>query len=193
VASLLEPVFSGNPPVAPGEDWKDQTLASLIDHIVRKHHTYCRETCLRIDPLLAKVISKHGENYPALGQIQIIFASLRNELAMHLMKEEQMFFPYIVRLEEAKVSQSAPPGAPFGTVQNPTRMTVQEHDDAGRLIKEIRTWTQNFTPPPAACNSFRALYHGLEEFEADLHQHIHLENNLLFPRSIALEDAAAKQ
>lgn len=172
------------------ENWSEQSLASLINHIVQKHHAYCREECLRLEPLLAKVVSKHGEHHPELHQIQELFFSLRNELSMHLMKEEQMLFPYIISLEESAKHKSVPPRAPFGTVQNPIRMMVQEHDNAGHLTKEIRGLAQNFVTPEEACNSFKALYQGLEAFEADLHQHIHLENNLLFPRAIALEDAA---
>jgi regulator of cell morphogenesis and NO signaling len=188
VVSLLEQIALTNQPDAESEIWSEQSLASLINHIVRKHHTYCREECLRLEPLLAKVVSKHGKNHPELERVQALFMSLRNELSMHMMKEEQMLFPYITHLEESATYKCAPPRAPFGTVQNPVRMMVQEHDNAGHLIRGIRGLTQNFTVPEDACNSFKALYQGLEAFEADLHQHIHLENNLLFPRAIALEE-----
>jgi len=171
-------------------NWKEQSLASLISHVVEKHHAYCREEGLRLQPLLAKVVSKHGGRHPELAQVEEHFTSLRDELSMHLMKEEQMLFPYIIGLEAAANGNSLPPRAPFGTVRNPVRMMVQEHDDAGHLVKGIRNLTGNFTLPENACPSFKALYQGLEAFEADLHQHIHLENNLLFPRAIALEDEA---
>ena len=171
-------------------NWNEQSLAGLISHIVEKHHAYCREEGLRLQPLLAKVVSKHGERHPELAQVEQHFTSLRNELSMHMMKEEQMLFPYIIGMEDAATRNSLPPRAPFGTVRNPVRMMVQEHDDAGHLEKEIRSLTANYTAPEGACTSFKALYQGLEAFEADLHQHIHLENNLLFPRAIALEDAA---
>jgi len=190
VASLLEHTTSADQPSAESQSWRGHSLASLINHIVRKHHAYCWEECLRLEPLLAKVASKHGESHPELERVQALFMSLRNELSMHLMKEEQMLFPYIIRLEESATHKSAPPRAPFGTVQNPVRMMVQEHDNAGHLIRGIRGLTQNFTAPKDACNSFRALYQGLEAFEADLHQHIHLENNLLFPRAVALDNGA---
>jgi len=103
-----------------------------------------------------------------------------------------MLFPYIIRLEAAVTRKSAAPRAPFGTVQNPVRMMFLEHDDAGNLVKEIRGLAANFTAPEDACTSFKALYQGLEAFEADLHLHIHLENNLLFPRAIALEEEVAR-
>jgi regulator of cell morphogenesis and NO signaling len=190
VANLLERTAGTDQSDAETTNWKDRSLASLINHIVQKHHAYCREECLRLEPLLAKVASKHGEHHPEVVRVQGLFTSLRNELSMHLMKEEQMLFPYIIGLEESVAHKSAPPRAPFGTVQNPVRMMVEEHDNAGHLVKGIRGLTQNFTTPEDACTSYKALYQGLEAFEADLHQHIHLENNLLFPRAIALEERA---
>ncbi|TAM84667.1 MAG: iron-sulfur cluster repair di-iron protein [Acidobacteria bacterium] len=173
-----------------GENWSERSLASLVTHIVEKHHAYCREESHRLQPLLAKVISKHVERHPELSRIEELFTSLRNELSMHMMKEEQMLFPYIVRLEEAASQKAPAPRAPFGTVQNPVRMMLAEHDDAGHLVKEIRDLSGSFTAPEDACTSFRTLYQSLEAFEADLHLHIHLENNLLFPKAIDLENAA---
>lgn len=189
VADLLERGSGTDQSGVETVDWANESLASLINHIVQKHHAYCREEGIRLEPLLAKVVSKHGERHPELGQIQELFAELRDGLSMHLMKEERMLFPYIIGLEESAKHKSAHPRAPFGTVQNPVRMMVQEHDSAGNLTKEIRDSARDFSVPEGACNSFRALYQGLEAFEADLHQHIHLENNLLFPRAIKLEDA----
>jgi regulator of cell morphogenesis and NO signaling len=190
VANLLEATAGTDQPGAEVGDWSKQSLAALISHIVQKHHSYCREECLRLEPLSAKVVSKHGEHHPELGQIHQLFTSLSSELSMHMMKEEQVLFPYIIGLEDSVTRKSVPPRAPFGTVQNPVRMMVQEHDNAGRLLKEIRELTRNFAAPEDACTSFKALYQGLQAFEADLHQHIHLENNLLFPRAIALEETS---
>ena len=189
VRELLEQNSGTEQPSEAG-NWSEQSLASLVSHIVEKHHAFCREESLRLHPLLAKVVSKHGEHHPELSQVQDLFTALRNELSMHMMKEEQMLFPYIIALEESATRKSAPPRAPFGTVQNPVRMMVQEHDDAGHLLKEIRSLSGNFAAPRDACTSFKALYQGLEAFEADLHQHIHLENNILFPRAITLEDTS---
>jgi regulator of cell morphogenesis and NO signaling len=188
VANLLEEASGKTGDEIETRNWSEQSLASLISYIVEKHHAYCGEEGLRLQPLLEKVVSRHGDRHPELAQVQEAFTSLRNELSMHLMKEEQMLFPYIIAFEEQATRQSAPPRAPFGTVQNPVRMMVDEHDDAGHLLKEIRGLTRSFTAPPDACTSFKALYQGLEAFEVDLHQHIHLENNILFPRAVALED-----
>jgi regulator of cell morphogenesis and NO signaling len=190
VADMLETTTGVDDSCVEAGNWRDRSLSSLINHIVQKHHAYCREECARLEPLLAKVISKHGERHPELHQVQEHFASLRNELSMHMMKEERVLFPYIIALEESVAHKSPFPRPPFGTVQNPVRMMVEEHDNAGHLIKGIRSLSRNFTAPEDACSSFKALYQGLEAFEADLHQHIHLENNLLFPRAIALEDSA---
>src|SRR5512146_455646 len=190
VADLLESTAGTDQSDAETINWKDRSLATLINHIVQKHHAYCREESLRLEPLLAKVASKHGERHPEIVRVQELFTSLRNELSMHLMKEEQMLFPYIIALEASVTNESVLPRAPFGTVQNPVRMMVEEHDSAGHLIKEIRELSRDFTAPDDGCISYKALYQGLEAFEADLHQHIHLENNLLFPRAIALEEAA---
>jgi len=193
VAELLEKTAGTDQPGGEVEHWNDQSVASLATYIVQKHHAYCREESFRLEPLLVKVISKHGERHPELDRVQELFTSLGNELRMHMMKEEQMLFPYIISLEEAVTHKSLPPRAPFGTIQNPIRMMLQEHDDAGHLVKGIRELTRNFATPEGACNSFMALYQGLEAFEADLHQHIHLENNLLFPRAIALEEGAESE
>ncbi|HET7214638.1 MAG TPA: iron-sulfur cluster repair di-iron protein [Terriglobia bacterium] len=169
--------------------WGERSLGRIISHIVERHHAYCREEGVRLQPLLEKVVAKHGAHHRELSQVRELFTALRNELSMHMMKEEQMLFPYIIALENSAALKSAPPRAPFGTVQKPVQMMVLEHDDAGHLLKEIRSLTSNFKAPQDACPSFKALHQGLEAFEADLHQHIHLENNLLFPRAIALEDA----
>lgn len=174
-------------------DWSRQALPALIRHIVEKHHTYCRRESARLAPLLEKVISKHGERHPELGQIKNELATLGNELSMHMMKEERMLFPCIAGLEESAANGSPLPRAPFGSIQNPVRMMIHEHDAAGHLVKEIRRLTNDFTAPGDACTSFRALYQGFEAFEADLHQHIHLENNLLFPRAIELENKLSSE
>ena len=110
---------------------------------------------------------------------------------MHMMKEEHVLFPYILRMEESVLENEAVLPPPFGTVQNPVRMMVQEHDSAGEVLHAIREASANFTAPPDACISYRTLYEALAGFEADLHQHIHLENNILFPRALQMEPQVA--
>ncbi len=175
---------------ASAEDWQSAPLTELIGHILAKHHAYVKSEVPRLEQLLAKVCSVHGQNHPELHAIRSTFAGLGQELSMHLMKEENILFPYIAQMEEA-VGQGQSPRRPmFGTVKNPVQMMVMEHDSAGDALRSIRAASSNFTAPEDACISYRTLYSALKEFESDLHQHIHLENNILFPRAIAMENGA---
>jgi len=185
--SVLSALESPNAAAA-ARDWATAPLADLIGHIQSTHHAYTRDAISRIPLLLDKVCSKHGENHPEVQQIRAHFADLGQELATHMMKEEMVLFPYMVRLEEAVLSGDPVIPPPFGTVANPVRMMVHEHDSAGDLLREIRAASNGFTAPADACMTFQTVYAALAEFEADLHQHIHLENNILFPRAIALEN-----
>ena len=168
------------------KDWKSESLADLIDHIVETHHAYTREELDRLEPLLAKVCSVHGQRHPELLRIQQLFAGLCQELTMHMMKEEQVLFPYIGRMEEAVVERRPIMPPMFGTVQNPVQMMIHEHDSAGQALHEMRELSAGYTAPQDACVSFQTLYRTLDEFERDLHQHIHEENNILFPRTLAV-------
>jgi regulator of cell morphogenesis and NO signaling len=170
-------------------DWNASPLADLILHISNTHHKYTREEIARLGPLFPKVCSVHGNNHPELLQLRDTFAGLAQELTAHMMKEEMILFPHITRMEAAASHKTSPPPSPFGSVQNPVSMMEHEHDSAGNALYALRQASHGYTAPPDACVSFRALYQALVEFEADLHQHIHLENNILFPRAIALEKA----
>lgn len=164
-----------------------QSLAELATYIVTKHHVYTREAMQRISLLVAKVCSAHGANHPELLQIQSEFQTLSAELAPHMMKEENILFPYIARLEAAVKTNGPAPFAPFGTVQNPIAMMMHEHEAAGEILKTIRNLSSDFSVPADACISYQTLYEAIHEFEADLHQHIHLENNILFPKAVGFE------
>jgi len=170
-----------------GRNWQTSPLADLIAHITGTHHKYTREEIARLTPLMEKVRSVHGASHPELQQVQAVFQHLAQELTMHMMKEEAILFPYIVRLEEAVIQNETVIPPPFGTVQNPVRMMEHEHDSAGAALRAIRQATADFTPPGDACISYETLYSALAAFEADLHLHIHLENNILFPRAIEIE------
>jgi regulator of cell morphogenesis and NO signaling len=172
-------------------DWSAQPLANLMDHIVKQHHAFCRQELARLEPLLDKVIAAHAASHPELRRIKSVFSGLGKELLMHLVKEEQTLFPYIARMEESKARGIPLPRPAFGTVQNPVRMMVLEHDNSASALHEIRKLTGNYQVPPDACNTYRTLYEGLRSFESDMHQHVHLENNVLFPRAVAMEDAAS--
>jgi regulator of cell morphogenesis and NO signaling len=131
----------------------------------------------------------HGNNHPELFELRATFEGLAQELGAHLMKEEMVLFPYIIRMEETVIEKVPIPPPPFGSVQNPVSMMEHEHDSAGSALRSLRETSHGYTVPPDACASFQTLYKTLAEFEADLHQHIHLENNILFPRAIELEKA----
>jgi len=171
-------------------DWQTEPLSDLIDHIKNTHHKYVREETARLGPLFDKVCSVHGKNHPELLRLRATFGSLAQELATHLMKEEMMLFPYIARMEEAVIEKAPVIPPPFGSVRNPVAMMMHEHDDAGTALRDLRDVSNSYVAPPEACVSYQTLYKTLAEFEADLHQHIHLENNILFPRAIEMERAA---
>ncbi len=169
------------------KNWQAQPLADLIAHINATHHVFIRSESPRIEALAAKVVGVHGKNHPELLTMQELFTALADELAVHLMKEEQILFPYVLRMEESVVAGEPAPPAMFGTVMNPIRMMMQEHDGAGEALRSLRQVTKNYRAPEDACISYRTLYDALQGFEKDLHQHIHLENNVLFPRASAME------
>jgi len=168
-------------------DWQVEPLADLIAHIKNTHHKYTREEMARLGPLFDKVCTVHGKNHPELLQIRGIFEGLTQELTTHLMKEEMVLFPYIVRMEEAAIEKEPIVPAPFGTVQNPVSMMEHEHDSAGNALRAMREVSSGYSAPADSCISYQTLYKALAAFETDLHQHIHLENNILFPRAIAME------
>jgi regulator of cell morphogenesis and NO signaling len=168
-------------------EWQDEALSDLVAHIKSTHHKFTREETVRLSALLHKVCSVHGKNHPELFEVQSAFAGLAQELTMHMMKEDMVLFPYIVRMEQAVIQREPVVPAPFGTVENPVAMMEHEHDSAGNALRAMRKASNDFALPADACISYRTLYGALQAFEADLHQHIHLENNILFPRAIAME------
>lgn len=168
----------------PGEDTRDWTrepLHSLADHIVERYHDKLREDLPRLERLAARVHQVHGAREPHLLEgISSIVGELSAELDSHMRKEELVLFPAIRSLEAGDARYAAFP------IAAPVAMMEQEHDHAGSLLAQLRTMTGGYAPPDWACRTFRALYEGLEELERDMHVHVHLENNVLFPRSLEL-------
>lgn len=156
-------------------NWKEAPLPALIDHIVETHHAYLRRELPRLNALLSRVASRHGAQHEWLLAMQPVFRELSESLEEHMRSEEERVFPAIRKLSEQ-------PGTPLGEA---VEQMEEEHEEAGVALKTLRELSGGFTPPAGACNSFRALLHGLSEFEADMHQHVHLENNVLFPRALA--------
>jgi regulator of cell morphogenesis and NO signaling len=164
------------------------TATELIVYILDKHHVFTKDEMARLEPLADKVVGAHGENHSELLALRDLMRQLFEDLRPHMFKEEQILFPFIIALDKARQENRRAPFAPFGTVQNPIRMMLTEHDTAGDLLREMRKLSSDYTVPADACVSFKTFYEALEAFEQDLHQHIHLENNLLFPKAIELEE-----
>lgn len=171
----------------PEEDWRNASLTELAQHIVNTHHAFTQAEISRLTGLITKVATVHGANHPELSRLQVTFAELADELREHMRKEEELLFPYIGQMEEAARTRRRPPESIFGTVQNPVAVMIMEHEVAGQALEKIREMAKNYAVPSDACTSYQALYQALPAFAADLHQHIHLENNILFPRAIELE------
>lgn len=176
-------------PAAPAaaQEWSTGPLGELIKHIVDTHHNYVKSETPRLDALIAKVCGVHGKNHPELLEVQKVFRGLGAELSSHMMKEENILFPYLARMEQTIQSGRPSMRPPFGTVENPIHMMMMEHDSAGDALRELRRLTTDYAPPADACISYQTLYKALADYEADLHQHIHLENNILFPRAVEME------
>lgn len=173
----------------PSSDGEPERLAlpDLVNYIVDNHHEFTRTEMLRLTGLIEKVVWKHGESHPELRELKEGFSRLTNDLIGHMRKEEMMLFPYIHDLVRAKTRSLVPLVPVFGTVSHPIRMMQFEHEEAGNILHRMRQLTNDYQLPDDACPSFRSLYVGLDELEKDLHQHIHLENNVLFPLAIELE------
>ena len=168
-------------------NWARAPLADLTKHIVEKHHKYVRGAVPRVTALLAKVKARHGENHPELAAIEREFLGLGQEMYAHMQKEEQILFPYIEKLERATEGREQLEPPFFQTVRRPVQVMMNEHDSAGQALHGMRRLSSGYHTPAEACESYREVYRSLEEFEADMHAHVHLENNILFPRAVELE------
>jgi regulator of cell morphogenesis and NO signaling len=163
------------------------SLSFLSEYIVNTHHGYVREAIPVLLTYSQKVAARHGAWHPEVIKVAQHFAAVASELSEHMEKEELILFPYIKSLENAFENQEDLPASAFGTVQNPIRMMEEEHESAGNEMEEIRRLTNDYSIPEGACTTFQLLYQKLEEFEKDLYEHVHLENNILFPKAIELE------
>jgi len=162
-------------------------LALLIRRIVDGYHAGLREELPRLGAMIEKVLGAHGARHPELTPLAATFRSLREELEMHMVKEERVLFPYVEKLEALEAAGEPLAASPFGSIAAPIGMMEHEHEDAGHDLARMRELTGGYTAPEDACNTFRGLYHGLSHLETELHAHIHLENNVVFPRAAQLE------
>jgi regulator of cell morphogenesis and NO signaling len=168
----------------PYNEWN---LDFLADYIVNTHHSYVRKTLPDIVTYAAKVHKVHGDRHPELKQIHELVDEVNAELTGHMVKEERVLFPYVKELVNARSGAGALHASQLGSVQNPINMMEMEHELVGKNLDEIRKLSNNYQLPEDACASYSLLYRMLDEFEEDLHLHIHLENNILFPKAIELE------
>ncbi|HAH22647.1 MAG TPA: iron-sulfur cluster repair di-iron protein [Prolixibacteraceae bacterium] len=162
-------------------------LDQLIDHIVKVHHSYVLESIPVLQRYLHKITDVHGANHPELAVVEDHFNQTANNLLEHMQKEERILFPTIKEMLLAKTNKTEFTGSHCGTVQSPISVMKQEHEAEGDRFEQISSMTQNYLVPADACNTFSYAYQKLQEFEQDLHRHIHLENNILFPEAIKLE------
>ena len=162
-------------------------LDALADTIVATHHAYVRHALPVISNHLGKVLAKHGTNHAELAQIQVLYSTVAEELTRHMAKEEMVLFPFIKTMVKNSREGTRTQRPHFGSIVHPIRMMETEHSEAGNAFDSIRALTEEFIPPADACPTFRITYQELKDFEADLHKHIHLENNILFPKAIELE------
>lgn len=165
----------------------DWPLDLLSNYIVRMHHTYIREKSPYLLQFLDKLCKVHGDRHPELFEINQLFVESVTDLLRHLDKEEQILFPYIEELVKAQQSQQ-PVSIPFfESVKNPIEVMQNEHSAEGERFEKMAILTNQYTPPADACNTYRVAFAMLQDFEENLHRHIHLENNILFPKAIAFE------
>jgi regulator of cell morphogenesis and NO signaling len=184
IVTELEEVPSGNSCTVP-VNYDRFTLSQLSDYIVNMHHSYVKKEMPAIFHYLEKVSSKHGDRHPEMHKVFALFAAIKEEMEHHMQKEELVLFPRIKETEK-QVAGGNEIVVNSTYLLSPINMMEQEHEHAGAMLAEIRQLTANYTPPADACTTYRLSFASLEAFEKDLHQHIHLENNILFPKALKL-------
>lgn len=188
LSEKLEFALSGESDAAASDPPERKSPSDLIDHIVAKHHIFTRDEIARLNELMRKVCRKHGEHHRELFELRDLFDGMAEDLMLHMRKEEAILFPFIKQMELADAGKFPAFAPPFGTVRNPVKMMMREHDAAAEQFREMREITRDYQLPADACPSFTGLYFGLRYLEKDLHRHVHLENNVLFDQAVALEN-----
>jgi regulator of cell morphogenesis and NO signaling len=183
--SELDALLSAPAGVAP--QYTSWEPAALVSYIVANHHAYVRQAMAPLVTHTRKIAEVHGERHTELVHIARLFERVATEMSEHMEKEEQIFFPFIVTLADAAKRGEPFSRPPFGTVENPIRMMENEHRFVGDAMAEIRALTDGYRLPDEACTTYKVCFQELEAFEADLHAHVHLENNILFPKAVAIE------
>ncbi len=179
----LHAACTDGPPVEE-PDWTRASLADLADHIEHTHHAFVRDALARLSTVVPRVVQAHGERHPELKELEGVIRSFAEEMHDHMIREERVVFPWIKRLERSSQIHKGPPWS----VKRPISCMIHDHDDAGRALESMRRLTDNYTPPPGACPTYRSMLATLAQLESDTHLHIHKENNILFPGGIAAEE-----
>lgn len=189
VDQVLEKLANAEAQEQGGSPIEPATLSTerLIQHIVRVHHQYVRQELPRLAEMAQKLADKRSDRVPELKAVAELLEELRAEMVTHIQKEEQVLFPFIAQMDQESIVVYPPAHARFRSVSHPIFMMEQEHESANNIVAELRRLTLGFRPPEWACATHIALFSGLREFETDLKQHVHLENDVLFPRAISLE------
>ena len=185
VLAQLEKATESNNSTIEFNTWE---LDLLIDYIEKKHHRYVEEKAPILLSFLLKLEQVHGAAHPELFEIKNLFKRTADELTQHMKKEELILFPYIKQMVEAARNKTPLSAPGFGTVANPIAMMMEEHENEGNRFEKIVAISNNYTPPADGCNTYKVTFQMLQEFESDLHTHIHLENNILFPKAIVLQE-----
>lgn len=184
VLEELENIYTA---IAPINNFQDFQLDDLVDYIEDNHHQYVSQAIPVIQQYLDKVCKVHGAHRPELFQIHELFSQSAEELSHHMMKEELVLFPFVKRMAQAQRDNEKLELPGYGSVENPIAMMKHEHNTEGERFRKIAEISNDYQPPAEACNTYRVVFALLKEFEEDLHKHIHLENNILFPKAIELE------
>ena len=186
--TVMQEIEQAQSASAAGRDWQTAPLDELANHIIATHHEYLKLELPALGKRMDKVLEVHGsKDQQTLSRMSEVFGGLRDELELHLHKEEMILFPFLEQYGRAETAGKPLPPVPFGSIANPIGVMEREHESAGGALAELRQLTNDYAYPVYACSTVRALYDGLKALEADLHIHIHLENNILFPRAFALE------
>jgi regulator of cell morphogenesis and NO signaling len=181
VLNMLAIVDDSAPPDE--RDWTKATITELCDNVESTHHAYLKQELPRLEFMARKVATRHGDHHPELVALRDVFLGFKAELESHMAKEEQILFPLCRQLDRAQ----GPVPSHCGSVQNPIRVMILEHDHAGNDLERMRELTAGFTPPADACNTYRAYFDALAQLEQDMHRHVHKENSVLFPKAIDAE------
>jgi regulator of cell morphogenesis and NO signaling len=189
IEELQQTIGDGTEKKDAAADYNSWPIELLADYIEQKHHRYVTTQIPVIKSMVEKIVRVHGSRHPELAEIQTNFDACAGELAVHMKKEELMLFPYIRKMVHAKQAGHYQVASPFGTVKNPIATMMHDHDAEGERFRKIKTLSNSYTAPADGCNTYRAAFATLQAFENDLHLHIHLENNILFPKAVELEQS----